>query len=110
MRKFGMGVSGASQDREVLAGLDTRQYDVCKELVGELNSQVTRWLSKVLMVHFTVSVFRFKSLETIPKCLGGEFIISPVAEWLNKGLTVVWSPQAPESTAKKAFNFNSTVD
>eukprot|EP00959_Pyramimonas_sp_CCMP1952_P052755 1103001-Pyramimonas_sp.AAC.1 len=30
--------------------------DVRKELAGELNYRVTRWLDKVLMVHFTVSV------------------------------------------------------
>eukprot|EP00959_Pyramimonas_sp_CCMP1952_P284823 5954615-Pyramimonas_sp.AAC.1 len=34
----------------------TRTYDVRKELTGKLNSQVIRWLSKVLRVDSTVSV------------------------------------------------------
>eukprot|EP00959_Pyramimonas_sp_CCMP1952_P322148 6740973-Pyramimonas_sp.AAC.1 len=31
----------------------TQTYGLRKELAGELNSRVTRWLDKVLMVHFT---------------------------------------------------------
>eukprot|EP00959_Pyramimonas_sp_CCMP1952_P387599 8123124-Pyramimonas_sp.AAC.1 len=33
----------------------TRSCDLRTESVGELNFRVTRWLNKVLMVHFTVS-------------------------------------------------------
>eukprot|EP00959_Pyramimonas_sp_CCMP1952_P340716 7136664-Pyramimonas_sp.AAC.1 len=34
----------------------TRAYDIRKELTGELNSPVKRWLNKVLTVNSTVSV------------------------------------------------------
>eukprot|EP00959_Pyramimonas_sp_CCMP1952_P475243 9504079-Pyramimonas_sp.AAC.1 len=37
-------------------GLDTDIYGDRKEWVGELNFRATRWLDKVLTVHFTVSV------------------------------------------------------
>eukprot|EP00959_Pyramimonas_sp_CCMP1952_P311374 6516555-Pyramimonas_sp.AAC.1 len=40
----------------VLVGLDTAVYDVRKELTGELNSRVIRWLNKGLNVNCTVSL------------------------------------------------------
>eukprot|EP00959_Pyramimonas_sp_CCMP1952_P347722 7283845-Pyramimonas_sp.AAC.1 len=48
-------------------GLDTDIYGVRKELAGELNFRVTRWLNKVLTAKFTVSV----SSPTVREGAGG---------------------------------------
>ena len=47
---------GNARNGGVLLGVGTDIYVARKELVGELNSPMTRWLSKVLMVDVTVSV------------------------------------------------------